>query len=108
MTFDRTRSKASTVLPGIRDEVPAVEQAERTLGSRAVVAQNVLRLRVQRGYTQTQLADALGVSQPRVAEIESARANVQVDTLDRLAAVFGVEPAALLRATRTAAPLART
>ncbi|MDB4947542.1 MAG: hypothetical protein JWM27_191 [Gemmatimonadetes bacterium] len=108
MTFDRNQDKASAVLRAIRAAVPAVEQAEDALGSRAVVAENVVRLRVQRGYTQTQLAHALGVTQPRVAEIESARANVQVDTLDRLASVFGVEPAALLRAAKTGAPVVRT
>jgi transcriptional regulator with XRE-family HTH domain len=37
------------------------------------------------------------VTQPQIAQIESASANVQIDTLDRLAAVFGIEPARLLQ-----------
>jgi transcriptional regulator with XRE-family HTH domain len=39
----------------------------------------------------------LGVRQSCIAQIESARANLKIDTLDRLAAVFGVEPARLLQ-----------
>lgn len=97
MMFDRKRSRAADVFAAISEEVPGFAQAERELGSRLVVARNVMRLRIQRGWTQQQLARELGVSQPRVAQIESASANVQIDTLDRLAAVFGVEPALLLQ-----------
>ncbi|WP_414682990.1 helix-turn-helix domain-containing protein [Longimicrobium sp.] len=53
--------------------------------------------------TQQQLAQSLGVKQPRIAQIESAGANLQIDTLDRVAAVFGVEPARLLQAEKPAA-----
>ena len=93
----------------IREEVPGFAQVEEELGSRLAVARNVMRARIQRGWTQQQLARELGVSQPRIAQIESASANVQIDTLDRLAAVFGVEPARLLQpgkasATPAAAP----
>jgi ribosome-binding protein aMBF1 (putative translation factor) len=97
MMFDRKQSRLSDVFAAIREEVPELAQAEKELGSRLVVARNVLGLRVQRGLTQQQLAQALGVKQPRIAQIESASANLQIDTLDRLAAVFGVEPARLLQ-----------
>src|SRR5688572_5525013 len=94
---DRKGTRAADVFAAIRDEVPGFAQAEKELGSRRVVARNVMRLRIQRGWTQQQLAREMGVTQPRVAQIESAGANVQIDTLDRLAAVFGVEPARLLQ-----------
>jgi ribosome-binding protein aMBF1 (putative translation factor) len=97
MMFDRARSRAADVFTAIPEEVPGFAHAERELGSRLVVARNVMRLRIQRGWTQRQLARELGVSQPRVAQIERANANLQVDTLDRLAAVFNVEPARLLQ-----------
>lgn len=100
--FDRKGSRARDVFAAIREDVPGFAQAERELGSRGVVARNVLRLRIQRGMTQQQLAQALGVKQPRIAQIESADANLQIDTLDRLAAVFGVEPARLLQAEKPA------
>jgi ribosome-binding protein aMBF1 (putative translation factor) len=95
--FDRKGTRAAEVFAAIREEVPAFAPAEKELGSRLVVASNVMRLRIQRGWTQQQLARELGVTQPRIAQIESASANVQIDTLDRLAAVFGVEPAGLLQ-----------
>lgn len=100
--FERKGSRAADVFASIQAEVPGLSQAERELGSRLVVARNVLRLRTQRGFTQQRLAQELGVRQPRVAQIESAQANLQIDTLDRLAAVFGVEPARLLQAERPA------
>lgn len=82
------------------EQIPDLREAERELGSRLVIARNVIRLRIQRGFTQQRLAKELGVSQPRIGQIESAQANLQVDTLDRIAAVFGVEPARLLQADR--------
>ncbi|MFL5386494.1 MAG: helix-turn-helix domain-containing protein [Longimicrobiaceae bacterium] len=79
----------------VRAEIPAVVVAEEELC--VVLARNVLRLRNQRGMTQRDLARALGVSQPRVAEIESARTTARIDTVGKLAAVFGVEPWTLLK-----------
>lgn len=108
MMFDRRKSRAKDVFATIHEDVPELSQAEKALGSRLVVARNVMRLRMQRGYTQQRLADELGVKQPRIAQIESASANVQIDTLDRLAAVFGVEPARLLQTEKTAPSTGRS
>lgn len=98
MIFDRQGSRAKDVFAAVGEEVPEMARAEKALGSRLVVARNVMRMRIQRGYTQQRLAQELGVKQPRIAQIESASANLQIDTLDRLAAVFGIEPARLLQA----------
>jgi transcriptional regulator with XRE-family HTH domain len=95
--FDRASSRAKAVASEIRAKRPEIAAAEKSLGSRLTIAQNVMRLRIQRGYTQKQLAELLTVRQPRIAEIESARANLQVETLDRIAAVFGVETSTLLK-----------
>jgi DNA-binding XRE family transcriptional regulator len=94
--FDRDRTGADAVFSRLRAGNPAIAETERALGSRLVVARNVLRLRIRCGFTQKRLAEELGISQPRVAQIEGAEANLQLDTLDRIAAVFGVEPATLL------------
>jgi ribosome-binding protein aMBF1 (putative translation factor) len=102
--FDCKASRASEVFSAIAEKVPELAQAEKALGSRLVVARNVMQMRIQRGLTQQQLAQALGVKQPRIAQIESASANLQIDTLDRLATVFGVEPARLLQAKTSSAP----
>jgi ribosome-binding protein aMBF1 (putative translation factor) len=79
----------------VRRENPAVAVAEEELP--AVLARNVLRLRNQRGMTQRDLARALGISQPRIAEIEGARTTARIDTVGKLAAVFGVEAWTLLK-----------
>ena len=89
-------SSARAVFARLREENPQIAETERALGSRLTVARNVLRLRMRCGYTQRRLAEELGVTQPRIAQIEGAEANLQLDTLDRLAAFFGVDPAALL------------
>ena len=69
------------------------------------ITNRVRELRLELGWTQQQLARELGVTQPRIAQVESASANVQIDTLDRLAAVFGVEPAGLLQPGKPSAAL---
>lgn len=89
----------------LRREFPEIERAEAAMGSRLVVARNVLGLRVRGGITQTELARRVGTSQPRIAQIESAQANVTVDTLDRIAAAFGVQTATLFKRPRGLAQL---
>jgi transcriptional regulator with XRE-family HTH domain len=61
-----------------------------------VLASNVYRLRKDRGLTQEQLAEAVGVRQPRIAEVERGDANPRLLTLARLAFALGVPVAALL------------
>jgi transcriptional regulator with XRE-family HTH domain len=61
-----------------------------------VLASNVYRLRKDRGLTQEQLAEAVGVRQPRIAEVERGDANPRLLTLSRLAFALGVPVAALL------------
>ncbi len=61
-----------------------------------VLASNVYRLRKARGLTQEQLAEAVGVRQPRIAEVERGDANPRLLTLSKLAFALGVPVAALL------------
>jgi DNA-binding XRE family transcriptional regulator len=93
--FDRKTSSTDAVFERLYREIPEIAEAGRTADSKLVVASNVLRLRVQRGMTQKQLAAALGVKQPRIAQIEGAEANLGLETLDALARVFRVDTAAL-------------
>lgn len=99
--------RARELFDQLRQENPGVTAAEQRLGSRLALARNVLRLRNQRGWTQDRLAKLLGVTQPRVAEIEAGQVSVRTDTIDRLAAVFNVEPSSLLRRRGTDEPDAR-
>lgn len=93
--FDRETSRTSAVFARLYADNPAIAEAGKEAGSKLVVATNVLRLRVQRGMTQKQLAAALGVKQPRIAQIEGAEANLGLETLDAIARVFRVDTAAL-------------
>ncbi len=84
-----------------------MSEAERQLGSKLVLARNILRLRVQRGMSQVALATAAGISQPRIAEIENARANPQLESLERLAAALNVPMESLFK-VRHASRVRRT
>jgi predicted transcriptional regulator len=88
---------ALELFAAMRREDPEIERVEAAMGSRLVVARNVLELRISLGIAQTELARRVGTSQPRIAQIEAAQANVTVDTLDRIASAFLVEAAALFR-----------
>ncbi|HEV2148321.1 MAG TPA: helix-turn-helix transcriptional regulator [Longimicrobiaceae bacterium] len=76
-----------------------------------VLASNVYRFRKERGLTQEQLAEAVGVRQPRIAEVERGDANPRLSTLAKLAFALGVPVASLLdpdfpdRKDQPAAPL---
>jgi len=80
------------------EEVPADPAIAAEVDPPFVLAGNVYALRRERGLTQAQLAEAVGVHQPRIAEIERGDANPRLDTLAKLARALGVPVAALLHA----------
>jgi transcriptional regulator with XRE-family HTH domain len=90
-------TRARDLFASIRKDNPKIQEAERKLGPKLILARNVLRLRAQRGWTQQALADHAAMRQPRIAEIESARSNTQIETLMRLSDALGVPPYALLQ-----------
>lgn len=45
--------------------------------------------RAKRGYTQTEVAAAMGTSQSSIARIEGGRADVRLSTVERYAATIG-------------------
>jgi transcriptional regulator with XRE-family HTH domain len=65
---------------------------------RRLVGSNVRRLRIERGLTQEQLAEASGFGQHYISGLENGRRNPTVVTLYELAQQLGVEPAELLKA----------
>jgi DNA-binding Xre family transcriptional regulator len=57
-----------------------------------MIEQKLTTLRTQRGMTQAQLAERLGVSQPHIAKLEAGRAkNIELHTLCRWATALGAE-----------------
>jgi DNA-binding XRE family transcriptional regulator len=52
-------------------------------------AYQLLRLRLQRGLTQKQLAEQVGTTQSSIARLESGRAKPSLSTLERVAQALG-------------------
>lgn len=61
------------------------------------VAQNIRRLRLDKGWSQTELADRAAVDRTYVSGLERAVSAATVDMLARLGAVLGVDPMAFLQ-----------
>jgi DNA-binding XRE family transcriptional regulator len=55
------------------------------------VAARLIAYRSENGLSQRNLAKCLGVSQPRVVELESGEKNPQIETLVKIAATTGIE-----------------
>lgn len=56
-----------------------------------MVAARLIAYRSENGLSQRELAKRLGVSQPRVVELESGEKNPQIETLVKIAATTGIE-----------------
>ncbi len=67
------------------------------------LARNVRRLRLDKGWTQDELAAKLKIEQTAVSLIENHRANPTLETLEAIANCFGVKFLELFdsRATRS-------
>jgi DNA-binding XRE family transcriptional regulator len=63
---------------------------QRTALAREVAAE-LVRYRAERGLSQRALAVQLGVSQPRVVELESGERNPRIETLIAIARATGLE-----------------
>lgn len=66
-----------------------------------LLAANVRRLREARGFSQTTLADRMGVAPTRISEIEHGRCGVSGSTLDKLADALACKPQDLLTQRET-------
>jgi transcriptional regulator with XRE-family HTH domain len=58
--------------------------------ARALLAENLRRLRAENDWSQYDLADRSGVDRSFIAHVERQARNVSVDTLDRLAIALQV------------------
>lgn len=69
----------------------AGKQASERLRTRVAIAKAIIGARLQRGWTQLQLADAAGTKQSRISELESIKGNPTLETVDRVASVLGLQ-----------------
>lgn len=60
------------------------------------LARHVRHRRLQRGWSQEDLAEAAGLHRTYIGSIERAERNVGIGTLERLAQALDVEPGVLL------------
>jgi DNA-binding XRE family transcriptional regulator len=63
---------------------------ERLVLARTVAAR-LIAYRTENSLSQRELAKCLGVSQPRVVELESGEKNPQIETLVKIAVTTGIE-----------------
>jgi transcriptional regulator with XRE-family HTH domain len=61
-----------------------------------VVGRNIRRLRRERGLSQEDLADEIGVHRTYMGGVERGERNLTLRTLERLAERLGVSPLSLL------------
>ena len=65
-----------------------------------IVAINVRRLRRERGWTQEDLADRVGLSARYIGQIERSQASMTITVLGRIANALKVEAAELVKRSR--------
>ena len=64
------------------------------------LAMQVHSMRVRRGWTQAELADESGNSQPQISKWETSCEGVNLNSLHKLAAAFGTTPESWLNAQK--------
>lgn len=57
--------------------------------ARYEIGKRIAELRKERGMSQTQLAEAIGMAQPNLANIEAGRFSTTIDVLERIADALG-------------------
>ena len=55
---------------------------------RKIIGQNVYRLRMRAGMTQTELADFVDLSKRYIQKIEHGEANITIEVVEKLTAIF--------------------
>jgi DNA-binding XRE family transcriptional regulator len=82
---------AEEVLAAALEADPELAAEWGRLALARMVAARLIAYRSENGLSQRELAKDLGVSQPRVVELESGEKNPQIETLVKIAATTGIE-----------------
>lgn len=62
-----------------------------------IIAENVQRMRQEKGLSQKELSDISGITQSRVSLIENGSLDISVKSLERLATALKVQPYLLIK-----------
>jgi DNA-binding XRE family transcriptional regulator len=82
---------ADEVLAAALEVDPEFAAEWERLALARMVSARLIGYRSENGLSQRELAKRLGVSQPRVVELESGEKNPQIETLVKIAAATGIE-----------------
>lgn len=63
-----------------------------------VVGRNLRRYRLERGYSQEDFADRMGVHRTYMGSVERGERNLSLRSVEKFAEFLGVDPLELLRA----------
>jgi len=64
---------------------PAIKTEYEALGSEYEVVKTIIRERIKRGWSQTELAEAVGSRQPVISRLERGDSNPSLQTLSKIA-----------------------
>jgi len=76
--------------------MPAKQQRRPSAALKRVLAQNIVRLRRSKGFSQEELADVCGLHRTYVGSVERGERNVTLSTLEVFAGALGVSVIDLL------------
>lgn len=79
----------ATTWKGLREELNLSEEDEKIIALEKELIKTFVKIREEKGLTQTQLADMCNVKQPIIARIETAVHSPQIDSLLRILAPLG-------------------
>lgn len=63
------------------------------------VSENIKKIRKEKGITQKQLGELLGVSQAAIGQFENSNSNLKLDTIKKIANALGVSETRLILET---------
>jgi transcriptional regulator with XRE-family HTH domain len=82
--------------------LPRKKAPESSQGSHETIGQRLARLRRERGMTQVELAERLGVAQPVVSDYERGELRLHGQLIVQLSQILGVSSEELLGLTKPA------
>lgn len=71
--------------------IPRKEKPQLDVSGRALLAENIVRLRQQKGWSQELLAYEAGLHRAAIGHFENQRKNVTIDNIEAIAAALQVE-----------------
>ncbi len=84
---------------------PEVAAAQRQLQPKLDLGRQILHLRLERGWTQKELADRAGTKQANISRLENGLLNPSVDMLQRVAEALGADLAVTLEPAEQPQPV---